>query len=467
MKRKFDIQLPALAPEKVFSSLSQIDDWNYQYVGTKKYTNKIDNKAIVFVLDTAGVFDHPDLVANSYPRYDKNFSSSNVSDDLQGHGTHCAGIVAASNNEFGTIGINSDTIVVAIKVLNDFGSGSMSDVAEGIRYVADLQLDEAHKGFKKIISMSLGSSSASPKVESALKYAKSKGVISFAAAGNAGKGEKDTVAYPAKYDGLCISVASLDKGDKSASYSSQGDSVDISTGGSRIYSTYKNKSYARLSGTSMATPAVAGLAALIVSYFPEVTWNQMSMETFLKDNAKDLGTKGIDPIFGAGSILADNYLKEAPKNDFKPLPQNRYSPFDPAVGIKTVNIIFDVEASIMSREIAVKEGNFKLPFEDFRGRKVAISIDCVIDVSRNVNYSLDVIRNLSQAYANLASGIYIGELDSKMLSDFEDSDYTVHICDGYASFVDIAYKIADILKMNKAIKILGLSFDFGEFVINI
>lgn len=211
----------------------------------------------IAILDTGIDQNHEDLklkiVAN------KNFTNSKTVDDLYGHGTHVAGIAAAiTNNAIGVAGVGYDSSLMNVKVLDDRGSGFYSWVANGIVWAVD--------NGAKVINMSLGGSSPSSVLEEAINYAWSKGVVIVAAAGNNGS---NSPSYPAYYPNV-IAVAATDNNDLKASWSNYGDWVDVAAPGVSIYSTLPNhnnklrkKDYGFLSGTSMASPHVAGLAGLI------------------------------------------------------------------------------------------------------------------------------------------------------------------------------------------------------------
>lgn len=235
---------------------------------------------ILAIVDTGVNTTHPDLAnkilrdgAGNVVGYDYANGDSDPTDD-NGHGTHCAGIAAAqSNNGAGIAGIagwNGDsgasdtgsTKILAVKVLGADGSGSLSAVANGITYAAD-------KG-AKVISLSLGGSASTVTLSNAVAYAWSKGAIVVAAAGNDGK---STMSYPGALPNV-ISVAATDSTDTLASFSNYGSWVTCAAPGVNILSTYQD-SYAYMSGTSMATPLVAGEVALLASYAPALTNTQL------------------------------------------------------------------------------------------------------------------------------------------------------------------------------------------------
>jgi thermitase len=216
---------------------------------------------MIAILDTGVDLDHQDLASKIVSS--KNFSSSNTVDDKYGHGTHVAGIAAAvTNNGMGVAGVGYNCSIMNVKVLGDTGSGSYSGIISGIIWAAD--------NGAKVINMSLGGSSGSTTLESAVDYAWSKGVVVVAAAGNSGATDP---SYPAYYAN-CIAVAATDANDAKASFSNYHSSnnpwVDVAAPGVNIYSTMPNhrnkigpRNYDTLSGTSMASPFVAGLAGLV------------------------------------------------------------------------------------------------------------------------------------------------------------------------------------------------------------
>ena len=168
--------------------------------------------------------------------------------------THCAGIIAAVDNDQGVIGVAPESTLIPIKVLNNDGSGSYHAICKGLRTAIDMGAD--------IISMSLGSSSEPPAdVHNLLIEATQKGIIVIAAAGNDGGG----VNYPAKYNEV-IAVGALDKNGNIAHFSSRGGELKSVAPGVDIFSTIPVDAYGLMSGTSQACPFVAGLCALLLSY---------------------------------------------------------------------------------------------------------------------------------------------------------------------------------------------------------
>jgi serine protease len=191
--------------------------------------------------------------------------------------------------------------LMPVKVLDSSGSGSISGVANGIVWAADNGAD--------VINLSLGSVSGSSTLKAAVDYAYNQGVLIVAAGGNCGDSSyasngcsyQDQPLYPGAYNNV-IAVASTTSSDSQSSFSNQGSYIDIAAPGSSIYSTYLSGSYTTLSGTSMATPHVAGLAALVWSQDSSLTNAEVWAQ--IKTSAVDLGASGWDSSFGYGRIDA-------------------------------------------------------------------------------------------------------------------------------------------------------------------
>ena len=213
----------------------------------------------IAICDTGIDQNHEDLTGKIVAN--KNFTSSRSVDDKFGHGTHVAGIAAAvTDNGRGIAGVGFNSRLMNVKVLGDDGSGYYSWVVKGITWAAN--------NGAKVINLSLGGAVGSGTLLSAINYAWGKGCVIVTAAGNDGSGNP---SYPAYYDN-CIAVAATDSTDGKASFSNHGFWVDVAAPGVDIYSTLPNhkhqlgqRNYGILSGTSMAAPHVAGVAALVWS----------------------------------------------------------------------------------------------------------------------------------------------------------------------------------------------------------
>ncbi len=214
---------------------------------------------------------------NGYHGYDF-VDSDNYPMDLEGHGTHCAGVVAAEiNNDLGIAGI-AQINIMAVRILQRDGSSVADMISDGITYAADNGAD--------VISMSFGCSVSAYSVRNACNYAWENGAILVASAGN---DNSDWPHYPSSYSNV-ISVAATNQYNEKAFFSNYGSSVDIAAPGQDIYSTYIDGGYKFLSGTSMACPHVAGVAALLKSQNPSWTNQQIKQKMF--DTADKIGFEG-------------------------------------------------------------------------------------------------------------------------------------------------------------------------------
>jgi len=264
---------------------------------------------LVAIVDTGIDYTHPDLAANYAPLgFDWVNMDADPRDDF-GHGTHCAGIVAAVlNNSIGVAGL-AQVRIMSEKVLDSGGYGYWDWVANGIIHATDSGAD--------IISMSLGGYGDSELVHEAVKYAYDSGVLVVAAAGNDNTNMK---SYPAGYDEV-IAVAATDQYDNKAYFSNWGDWIELAAPGVDIYSTMPTywvtmnnygfpMNYAYMSGTSMACPHVSGLAALVRSLHPEKSRDWLRL--WLRYAADDLGNPGFDVYYGYGRINARKAVEQTP-----------------------------------------------------------------------------------------------------------------------------------------------------------
>jgi thermitase len=255
-----------------------VDQWGLQKILAPSAWDYTQGSAsiLIAVVDTGIDGSHPDLTSKIAGR--ANFTTDSDVDD-NGHGSHVAGIAAAdTNNGIGVAGTGFNTDLLSVKVLEGSGNGYYSWVANGITWAAD--------NGAKIINLSLGGLSSSQTLQQAVAYAWSKGAIVVAASGNNGN---SIPFYPAYYPNV-VSVAATDTNDQKAYFSNYGNWVTIAAPGVNIISTYQG-GYAYLSGTSMATPFVSGVAALIWSEHPE--WTNAQVVSQLESSA--------DHIPGTGS----------------------------------------------------------------------------------------------------------------------------------------------------------------------
>ena len=269
------------------------DSWGVKHIDAGNvHPNNKGTGINVAIIDTGIDYGHPDLDDNYKSGYDFVNGDNDPMDD-HGHGTHCAGIIAAEDNDQGVIGVAPEAFLYAVKVLDSGGSGYLSNVVAGIEWAIENNID--------IISMSLGTNYDYQTLREACDKAYAAGIILVAAAGNdyserRGR-ERDTVDYPARYDSV-IAVGATDETDVKASWSSTGPTLELAAPGVDIYSTYLGNSYATKSGTSMACPHVAGTAALILA------GPNGGARTIFQDTADDLGDSGWDIWYGYGLVDA-------------------------------------------------------------------------------------------------------------------------------------------------------------------
>lgn len=253
-----------------------------------------NSSVLVAVIDTGIDWTHPDIAANYVPvGYDWVNNDTDPMDD-HGHGTHVAGIIAGViNNGIGIAGI-SQVKVMAEKGLDQNGFGYEGNLSKAIIHAVD-------KG-AKIISMSWGDYANYSLIQSSIRYAYDSGALLVAAAGNDATSQK---MYPAAYDEV-VAVSATDEFDNPAWFSNFGDWIELAAPGVNIISTLPYNGYGYKSGTSMATPFVSGLAALILSKFPGMTRDLLRIQ--LRISADDKGVPGFDFYYGYGRINAKRAL---------------------------------------------------------------------------------------------------------------------------------------------------------------
>ncbi|MBP2242276.1 hypothetical protein J2Z40_002850 [Cytobacillus eiseniae] len=249
------------------------------------------NKVTVAVIDQGVDMQHPELKGKLLPSYNAVNPMNQGTPDF--HGTHVTGIITGNkNNGIGGFGVNPNATILPIDVF-DRGYGAYDyAIADGILHAVE-------KG-AKVINMSLGGPMKSPVIEEAIKKALEKNITIVAAAGNDGAA---ITSFPAAYEGV-ISVGSINSEKKLSDFSSFGPSVDVVAPGDEVYSTLydyeKKSSFSNMSGTSMASPMVAGVASLLLSKHPNLT--PVQVEYILEHTSEDLGAKGFDVKYGNGLV---------------------------------------------------------------------------------------------------------------------------------------------------------------------
>ncbi len=299
---------PRAREARHIASSKAIESWDSFYseagIGATDYREDV----IVAVIDTGVLATHPDLVENAYKNAQGKNGYDFVNDDEdprdeEGHGTHVAGIIGArANNKVGVTGVMGTRVkIMGVRVLGPQG-GSTSDIVNGIRYAAD---NGAH-----VINMSLGGNGSSPDMRDAMRYAAEKGVVIVIAAGNDNRNISPTsFVSPAGFSKDVpgsITVGSLDSasGARSGFSNYNPEYVWIGAPGSNgILSTFLNNGYQALQGTSMASPVVAGAAALVVGAFRArgISYKPVDVINILTDSAHSMD--GLKSSFRNGAKL--------------------------------------------------------------------------------------------------------------------------------------------------------------------
>lgn len=285
----------------------------------------------VAVLDSGVNFNHADL-SDNFDFCLNELGYDFVSDDLfpedvYGHGTHVAGILAAASNGFGIVGVAPNAQIIALRVLDENGEGSASTIIEALQWIQNY--NAAHPDSPiRITNNSYGTGSNSSQLESAFDVLAGSGVLHIGSAGNEGSaaGNGNNVGYPAKY-GSVVAVAAIDKNNQRASFSSTGSDVEIAAPGVAVLSTWKDGTnfagpqpfsfagyageyFIEANGTSMASPHVAGVAALLMAADPSYTAEEVRNK--MNQTALDLGDAGKDKLYGYGVVDASLALGIGP-----------------------------------------------------------------------------------------------------------------------------------------------------------
>jgi len=295
-----DLIVETFAKSNVVTTLSETLPWGVDKIDAELAWNYASTapRIKIGIIDTGIDLTHPDLKANIKGGVNTISSRFGYADD-NGHGTHVAGIIGAVHNTIGVAGVDPRADLYAIKALGRNGSGYFSDIIEG--------LDWAIANNIQVVNMSLGAPSGNQSLADAITRAHNAGIVLVAAAGN----ESGAVSYPAAYPEV-IAVSATDSNDIFATFSNFGPEVAVSAPGVNVYSTYKGGKYATMSGTSMATPHVVGVAALVLSKpitsqydaNTDGIWQPEEVLKKMEDTSTDLGVPGFDNYYGYGRVNA-------------------------------------------------------------------------------------------------------------------------------------------------------------------
>ncbi|WP_394188547.1 S8 family serine peptidase [Paenisporosarcina quisquiliarum] len=392
---KKDPSIKRIEKDLVIKSNSQVLDWGIQSINiTKTWQTGYTGKGVKVAVIDSGISSHEDLVIAggvSFVDYTNSYQDDN------GHGTHVAGIISASDNGYGVKGVASGVELYAVKTMDEKGSAYLSNVIAGVNWAIQNQMD--------IINLSLSTQSESPAFKDIVDKAYDEGILLVAAAGNDGTKSGDTVDFPARYPSV-IAVGAIDQNNRFASFSSTGPDVEVVAPGVAVLSTYLNNSYARLNGTSMATPFVSGYLALLKQAYPSLSNYQL--RSLLINHTLDLGLPGFDQFFGNGLVIA---------SDLKLPLFGVPSTGNPAIDLKISNEnikLFPGESVELDAVVVLKDGT-----------EINISNEAVWNSSENaiatvLEGKVDALRigegNISVSYGGLSTKIPIEVVEANPVS---------------------------------------------------
>ncbi|HVJ48349.1 S8 family serine peptidase [Desulfitobacterium sp.] len=303
----FPIRNATASPITISSVFSA--EWGLQAIQAPEvWSMGINGNGItVAVIDTGVDASIGDLKGNIIPGYNvitggTGFLNTN---DLNGHGTEVASIIAGNGQGLGLMGVAPGAKILPVEVFDSYGGGDFQSVGAGIRWAAD--------NGAKIINLSMGTATLDTQLQEAVKYAQDKGCLIVAAAGNHLDGEESNILYPASLPGV-VSVGAMTEDNKIAPFSNTGSYLDLIAPGTRISTDLAGisglKQQLVLSdGTSMASPFVCGVAALIWSAHPD--WSAQQVASNIKQSAQRLDVSGCSPQFGFGLPNAYRAVKIA------------------------------------------------------------------------------------------------------------------------------------------------------------
>lgn len=303
-------------PEATFSltALAEGHDPSQDYLGIPALHAKgFLGQGVIFAgLDTGIDYEHEDLKDQVLKDLGKDYTGSSAGfKDVQSHGTHTAATMVAAKNEKGLVGAAPAAKIIPVKVLNDQGSGASSWIAAGIQWAADKGAD--------IINLSLGGPSPDQRTRQAVQYAISKGCWVFCAAGNDGRATNN---YPAHYP-ESIAVAATDNNGQRASFSTINNENDVSGPGVKVLAATPGNNYSTYSGTSMATPNVAGAAGLLrgaIKAAGKPMPSQQQLIEAIERTSSDISPPGKDQMTGWGRFNTKALLEYFGVGDAPPPP---------------------------------------------------------------------------------------------------------------------------------------------------
>lgn len=371
--------------------------WHYNMINIPTAWNTtIGSRSVKAAIIDSGIqANHPNLVNNvntslcrSYVEGDSSYA------DAHGHGTHVAGTVGAhgSSSNPNISGVNRLVTLFSVRTLGDDGRGQTYWSQQGVTYAADSNAD--------VINMSLGGGSFSQAFQDACTYAVNQGTVVVAATGNE---QASQASYPALYDNVIGVGALKSNGQRDSSYSNYGPGLDISAPGTDIYSTWLNGGTNTISGTSMATPHVTGVVALMRAANPNATVAQITNTIF--DTAVQVGSA---QYYGAGKIDAAACVAAmvggtTPDPVDPPTPPTPEDP-DPVTSSLTIEAEYSADYSKIYQDITVTDSNGN-PVSG-----VALSLRLTTPTGKTLTGSTttasDGTARFSLRYANYGEGNY-------------------------------------------------------------
>ncbi|MFL0581130.1 S8 family serine peptidase [Solibacillus silvestris] len=268
-------------------SSAELERWNLKAMDLQNsWSHGYTGKGVKIAIIDSGVANHSDLTIAG----GRSFVGESYDDD-HGHGTHVAGIISGKHNGVGVAGVAPNAEVYAVKAIKSDGVGDVRVVLQAIDWAIDNHMD--------IINLSFGDLEYAQSLHEGIKKASEHGLLIVAASGNEGNdnGTGNTINYPARHEEV-ISVAAINRYFKRSLFSGTGDTNDFAAPGEEIYSTYLNGQYATYNGTSMATPHITGMLALLMEQYPYATPTEL--REGLRYITDDLGDAGFDTLYGYG-----------------------------------------------------------------------------------------------------------------------------------------------------------------------
>lgn len=294
-----DFYLPNKMIDVKALKTKQIIPWGIKSINAPAFWPKVTGKGVkVAVMDSGINFKHPDFGKNVKEGYNAIDPTQPPLDDY-GHGTLVCGVIVAQNNGFGVVGVAPDVELYPVKVLDKFGEGEFSAIADGVEWCIKNKI--------QIINMSFAIPEDKPLLRNAITKAVNAGIIVVASASNTYGGD---AGYPASYENV-ISITAVDDNFKISKTAPRG-KIDFSAPGVSIVSTSSDGGYEEFSGTSLASPYATGLIALILQNLQnfglpkDKGYSYIDIYNVLKGLSKDLGQKGKDSTFGEGFISFRN-----------------------------------------------------------------------------------------------------------------------------------------------------------------